>query len=73
MPTNLATMLRCYFRGSLTPHFDLFCTHYRMGTEGPGAAPIGGSSRGRAKRQVALRDGLQVGLRTRLAEFTAGD
>ena len=34
---------------------------------------IGGSLRGRAKTQVALRDGLPVGLRPRLAQFTAAD
>jgi hypothetical protein len=31
------------------------------------------SLRGRAKSQVALRDGLTVGLRPRLAQFTAAD
>ena len=33
----------------------------------------GGSLRGRAKTQVALRDRLPVGLRPRLAELTAAD
>jgi hypothetical protein len=34
---------------------------------------IGGSLRGRAKTQVALRDGFPVSLRPPLAEFTAAD
>ena len=34
---------------------------------------IGGSLRGRAKIQVALRDRLPVSLGPRLAEFTAAD
>jgi hypothetical protein len=32
-----------------------------------------GSLQGRAKTQVALRDGLPVGLRPRLAEFTTAN
>jgi hypothetical protein len=37
------------------------------------AVPNGGSLRGRAKTQVALHDGLPVGLRPRLEQFTAAD
>jgi len=52
---------------------DLICAPRLLIAEQPPTVQIGGSLRGRAKTQVALRDGLPVGLRPRLAQFTAAD
>jgi hypothetical protein len=48
-------------RGTLSPACEQFTAH------------IGGSLRGRAKTQVALREGIPVRLRPRLAGFTAAN
>jgi Enoyl-(Acyl carrier protein) reductase len=48
-------------------------TSSAKGTHDHAGAQSGGSLRGRAKTQVALRDGPPVGLRPRLAQFTAAD